>query len=249
MRARTWITTLALGTLGLTGCGTAAANRDASMPAIATPSPSATAQAAAATDGKVLFKDDFTDDRNGWGVVDDPVGGRASYAGGDYVWNFTGSFAHVLPETLGKQYDRGELKMRDVTVTADVTVVSGDGVVGVGCRETPDTDANFQWYEFVARDGFAAIRQADDKGNIDILTQTKQVSLPRAKSFSIEGVCLDESGGRAHLTMRVNGTVVLDVHRSSPLGNGAPSLQAWTHPMHAPMEIRWHDFTIRAITG
>ena len=36
-------------------------------------------------------------------------------------------------------------------------------------REVPDTDADFQWYEFVARDRFAAIHKADSEGNLEVL--------------------------------------------------------------------------------
>jgi hypothetical protein len=238
--------TLALGALTFTGCGTAAANRDAPTAANVKASTSASTRAPAAGQGDVLFHDDFADDRNGWGIVDDPVGGKTSYAGGDYVWNFTGSMAHVNPAKLGDQYDRGELKMRDVAVTADLTIVSGGGVAGVGCRETRDTDADYQWYEFVARDGYAAIRQSDSKGNIEVLAKTDKVRVPPGKQFTVEGVCVDDAAKTTHLTMRLGGADVLDVQRSSQLGNGVPSLQAWTHPNHAPMEIRWHDFTISA---
>jgi hypothetical protein len=36
-------------------------------------------------------------------------------------------------------------------------------------------------YEFVVRDGFAAVRQADERGDIDILARTDKVGLPRGK--------------------------------------------------------------------
>jgi hypothetical protein len=246
MNTGTRLTMLALAGVAIAGCGTAAANRDLTTAESAKASPTVSTPAAAATTGTVLFHDDFADDRNGWGIVDDPVGGKASYAGGDYVWNFTGSAAHVNPEKLGQQYERGELKMRDVAVKADLTIVSGDGVAGVDCRETKDTDAEYQWYEFVVRDGYAAIRQADEKGNIQVLATTDRVKLPRGRRFTIEGVCVDDSEKQTHLTLRLGGAEVLAVRRPAQLGNGVPGLQAWTHPVHAPMEIHWHDFTITA---
>src|SRR3954469_3386024 len=141
MNPRTRLMTLALGAVALTGCGTAAANRD--LPAAPSEKASTTVSTpTATTQGAALFHDDFADDRNGWGVVDDPVGGTTSYAGGDYVWRFTGSVSHWIPAKLGDQYDRGELTMRDVAVKADLTILSGGGVAGVGCRETKDTDAD-----------------------------------------------------------------------------------------------------------
>ncbi|MEQ1874989.1 MAG: hypothetical protein ABL953_14850, partial [Ilumatobacteraceae bacterium] len=113
---------------------------------------------AVSTAGAELFADDFIDDANGWGVVDDPQFGTANFADGDYVWEFRGSIAHWLPAVLLDQYDAGTLDMLDVQVSAELTIVSGDGVVGVFCRENPDTDADWQWYDFVVRDGYAAIR-------------------------------------------------------------------------------------------
>ena len=249
MNGRRRLMTLAVGAVALAGCGTATANRDVPTAANVKASTSASTLAPAASQGAVLFHDDFADDRNGWGIVDDPVGGKTSYARGDYVWNFTGTMGHVIPSKLGDQYDRGELTMRDVAVRADLTIVSGGGVAGVSCRETKDTDAHYQWYEFVARDSYAAIRQSDDKGNIEVLAKTDKVRLPRGESFRVEGRCVDDGRKTTHLTMRIGGADVLDVQRPAQLGNGVPSLQAWTHPDHALMEIRWHDFTIGAVSG
>jgi hypothetical protein len=53
------------------------------------------------------------------------------------------------------------------------------------CRENPDTDADFQWYEFVARDGFAAIRIADSDGDLEVLAETEELALPLGEMFSI----------------------------------------------------------------
>jgi hypothetical protein len=248
MKTRTWLAALAVGVLGLTSCGTATANREA--PRTSTnPEASRTTPAASPTDANLAFYDTFDDDRNRWGVVDDPVGGTANFSGGDYVWKFTGSLSHWLPAVLGDQYDRGELHMRDVAVRADLTIDAGGGVAGVGCRENKDTDADYQWYEFVARDGFAAIRQSDAEGNIAVLAKTDKISLPLGKAFTVEGICVNDSAGKAHLTMRLNGNQVLETTRPKPLINGVPSLQAWTYPRHSELDIHWHEFSVRNITG
>ena len=49
-------------------------------------------------------------------------------------------------------------------VEAEGTVAEGDATIGVFCRDVPDTqsDAEFEWYEFVVNDGFGAIRRSDD---------------------------------------------------------------------------------------
>ncbi|MBA3802891.1 MAG: hypothetical protein H0X22_08300 [Acidimicrobiia bacterium] len=194
--------------------------------------------------GDALFNDSFDDDRNGWGVIDDPQFGSTAFADGDQVWDFRGSVAHQLPAVLGDQYDRGELDMRDVVVRAEATILAGGGVIGVFCRETPDTDAEWQWYEFVARDGFAAIRHADLEGNLDVLAETDDVSLPDGEPLVIEAACVDDADGDAQLSLTLNGTDVLQATDDEPLGNGVPGLQAWTFPVHERMDIRWHEFTV-----
>jgi hypothetical protein len=148
---------------------------------------------------------------------------------------------------LGEQYDRGELDMLDVVVRAEATMVAGGGVIGVFCRETPDVDAEWQWYEFVARDGYAAIRQADLEGNIETLTETDDVPLPAGEQIAIEAVCSDNQDGDAELSLTLNGEQVLTATDEDPLGNGAPGLQAWTFPAHEQMDIRWHDFSIHPL--
>ncbi len=192
----------------------------------------------------VLFEDSFDDDSNGWGVVDDPEYGTADFEGGDYVWEFRGSSAHWLPAVLGEQYDRDELDMQDVVVTAELTIVSGGGVAGVFCRETPDTDAEWQWYEFVVRDGYAAVRLADLEGNLEPLAESHDVSLPAGEPITIEASCVDDANGAATLGMRLNGESVLNATVDEPLGNGVPGLQAWTYPIHEQMDILWHSFSV-----
>jgi hypothetical protein len=182
----------------------------------------------------VLFEDTFDDDRNGSGIIDHPEFGSATFADGDYVWALRGSSAHQLPMVLGEQYERGELDTLDVTVRAEATIDAGDGVIGLFCREHPDTDADFQWYEFVARDGFSAIRRADSEGNLDVLAETNDVSLPHGEPMTIEATCVDDN----------DGTAALDVTDDDPLPNGAPGLQAYTYPIHEQIDIRWHDFTV-----
>jgi hypothetical protein len=196
--------------------------------------------------GDVLFEDPFDDDRNGWGVVDDPEFGSTAYDGGDYVWAFKGSVSHWLPEALGVQYDSGELDMLDVVVRSEATIVDGEGVAGVFCRENPDTDAEWQWYEFVARDGFAAIRLADLEGNLETLAETDEVTLPVGEPITFEAACIDGTDGAAELSLALNGSAVLQASDADPLENGVSGLQAYTYPMHEQLDIRWHEFAVHS---
>ena len=86
------------------GCGDDTNDAASTTPATAsttpatastTPATASTASAASTADtagtsagGTVLFSDDFTDDTNRWGVVDDPEFGSATFDDGDYVWAF-----------------------------------------------------------------------------------------------------------------------------------------------------------------
>jgi hypothetical protein len=257
MGARKWAGPLLVGAIILVGCGDDDDSSSEDSPVVTTrTTPTTTAPTASTAQqtepgdppsAAVLFEDPFDDDRNGWGVLDDPEYGSAAYAGGDYVWELTGRVAHLVPKVLGDQYDRGELDMADVVVRADATVVAGGGVIGVFCREEPDVDAEAQWYEFVARDGFAAIRRADLESNIEVLAETEDVALPAGQPIAIEATCTNDDAGQAELSLTLNGDPVLTATSDHPLGIGPPGLQAWTFPIHEQMDIRWHDFSIHAV--
>jgi hypothetical protein len=252
MRATITIATLAAAVLGTAACGDDDETAAGATSTVADNRTGSTTAAPSGTQLDAVFTDSFEDDTNGWGIVDDPNYGTADFAGGDYVWNLTGSSAHLIPETLGVQYDGGELDMRDVVVRADATIESGGGVVGVFCREVPDSDADWQWYEFVARDGFAAIRRADLEGNLDVLAESDDVSLPFGEPIMFEAACIDDDDGTAQLSLTLNGTALLTATDDEPLGNGVSGIQAWTFPVHEPIEVRWHEFSIhrcRDLTG
>src|SRR4051812_12537857 len=78
--------TMLLGAAAMLGvsCGSS----DAAEPAASSPPPSVagpTSVAGVAAKAAIL-SEDFLDDRNEWGVVDDAQDGRISYSNGDYVW-------------------------------------------------------------------------------------------------------------------------------------------------------------------
>lgn len=254
MRSRNWIALLLAGALGGVSCGGDDDNGTTGDAASTAPATSAAAVASTvaeaetgAESGEAVFTDSFDDDRNGWGEIDDPQYGSTAFADGDFLWDFRGSVAHQLPAVLGEQYDRGELDMLNVVVRTEATVLAGGGVIGVFCRETPDTDAEWQWYEFVARDGFAAIRKADLEANLETLAETDDVSVPAGDPITIEATCVDDAGGDAQLSLALNGTALLHATDDEPLGNGVSGLQAWTFPAHEQMDIRWHEFSIARI--
>ena len=71
---------------------------------------------------------------------------------------------HLIATPLGEMFDAGTRHARRRQDLAEVTPTQGVAAMGVFCREVPDTDADFKWYEFVARDGSTGIRIADSAG-------------------------------------------------------------------------------------
>lgn len=224
------------------GCGSEAQSSSTQTAGSTAPS-----ETLAPPTGEVLFNDDFVDDSNHWGVVDDPEFGSASFVDGDYVWEFRGSIAHWLPGALIDQYDAGTLDALDVHVSAELTILEGGGVAGVFCRENPDSDAEWQWYEFVVRDGYAAIRLSDQEGNIEALAENRDIALPLGTPIAIDASCLSNDAGGVDLAMTVNGATTLTATvEDDALTNGAPGLSVWTFPLHEQMDIVWHSFTVRS---
>jgi len=225
LSAATLASAIALTTI-LAACGSDAAT------------PSSTSSTVPSPDDAPYFSESFDDDSNGWGIVDNPDYGTTAYENGDYVWKLTGRIGHLAPAALGEPIDAGELTLADVVVHATATIESGDGVAGVFCRETPDTDADYQWYEFVVRDGYAAIRLTDSESNIVVLVEDKELALPADEEFQLTGACIGDT-----LSMALNGKPVLQA-RDDTLTDGLPGVEAFTYPVHSAMDLRWHDFSV-----
>ena len=228
-----------LGLGGCLGASDPSSDSDSTRPTSAAPSA-----------GRTLFTDPFDDDANGWALPENE-NSRMDFLGGDFVWEAKRAAdlrPHILAASLGDDFDRGDgPQMREVVVGESVTPVHGTGARGVFCREVRDTDSDFQWYEFVARDGYAAIRRGDSAGHLDALATTHDLELPLGHEATLEAACLDDANGGARLWLSVDGTAVLVARDPHPLGNGPAGLQAYDSPdkaSDARYLIRWHDFTI-----
>jgi hypothetical protein len=227
-----------LGCAVLSGCS---ANGAVQVSAGSTPRPPAA--------GRTLFSDSFQDDSNGWALPPNEQASSA-YEHGDFVWtSHTPNLRpHLNPETLGRRFDQGTLRMRNVVVTATFTPERGKGAMGVFCREVRDTDADFQWYEFVARDGYAAIRHADSVGHLDVLSTSTKVHLPLGRGARIQAICQDDRRSRAQLWFLLDGKVVIFARDPKSLGSGSPGLQAYDAPANATnrrLLVRWHSFLVQ----
>jgi hypothetical protein len=203
-------------------------------------------------EGKVTsLRETFDDDANGWALPpsDD---GTTEVVDGDFVWETKqpGLRPHLIATTLGMAYDSGQLEMTNVRVTTTVTPERGAAAFGLFCREVPDTDADFQWYEFVVRDGYSAIRLADSAGNLEPIEEGDAV-VPTGEVAELEVTCVDE-GGEATLTFGLNGEALLEARVPEPLGNGVSGLQAYDAPAEESDErllLAWHDFTVEPAAG
>jgi hypothetical protein len=234
----------------LTACSSAGGSDGAGVDAPPTgPAADTTAASESSTGAVSAFEDSFDDDRHGWALPPAPSG-TTTVEGGDFVWESMqpGLRPHVIATTLGEAFDEGRLEMTDVRVTASVTPERGAAALGVFCREVPDSDADFQWYEFVVRDGYAAIRLADSAGNLDVLAETSS-PLPLGSTASIAATCVDAADESASLSLSLDGTAVLDTQVEDPLGNGVAGLQAYDAAEDVSADrflISWHDFTVES---
>jgi hypothetical protein len=242
-----------LAMIGTTGCSAdqSAANDDPAgvdtAPAATNADTTGSASPSEGPDLITTLSDTFDDDANGWALPPGPHG-TTTVADGDFVWESKQpeQRPHIIAGTLGEAFDAGRLEMTDVRVTATVTPKRGAPAFGVFCREVPDTDADFQWYEFVVRDGYAAIRLADDAGHVEPIEEGTAV-VPSGKEATLEATCVDDADGSAALTLMLNGEELLRASVTEPLGNGVPGLQAYDASAEQSDEmllLAWHDFAV-----
>ena len=192
-----------------------------------------------------LFSDTFEDDRNRWGEIDQSEFGTIDIVGGDQRWiDTTGRVSVWGPGALIEPVEAGELELADVRIRAEATLVRGTGVIGVGCRVAPDDDSEMQWYDFVVRDGYAAIRRSDEQSHIEPLAEQDAADVPFGEPVTIEATCVDDAAGTAHLTLALNGETLLEAADDNPIGNGWAAPVAWTFPVHSPIEVHWHEFSV-----
>jgi hypothetical protein len=209
---------------------------------------STSASAPEAADELTTFSDSFDDDANHWGLPPSEAG-SASVEAGDFVWD-SKEFEqrpHLLAGPVIDAFDQGTLEMTDVTVSASVTLQRGAPALGVFCREVPDADSDFQWYEFVVGDGYAAIRLADSAGNLEPLAETKDASLPVGTAASLSASCVTDDDS-ASLSLSLDGVVLLTTQAGDPLGNGGAGLQGYDASQDQadePMLVAWHDFAVQ----
>jgi len=230
--------TLVLGMVLVVGC------TSSDEPASAPSSPAAPL----ATPGAEILDERFDDDSNGWGIVDGEEG-QNYYENGNYIVDFrSGQFLHWISDGLLQEWESESVDLHDVVIEAKVTTTRGEGVVGVFCRETADTDAEFEWYEFIVRDGHAAIRRADLRGNLQVLAETDDLALPIDTPFTLEATCVGATDDAAALSLALNGEELLRAtDDENPLTDGMVGIQIWDAPESLeadPPRVEWDSFLV-----
>jgi hypothetical protein len=236
------------GLAGLVGCSDESPQDKADAAGVDNAPPSsAAAESDSASTSLSEFSDSFDDDHNRW-ALPPTESGTTTVAGGDFVWEMKqfGLRPHTLAETIGIAFDEGRLDMKDVRVASTMTPERGGAAMGVFCREVPDTDADFQWYEFVVRDGYAAIRLSD-LAHVQPLATSDAASVTVGQELTVEGDCVDQADGSALLTLILDGTPLVTATVDEPLPNGGAGLTAYDAEKgqaDEPLKIAWHDFSV-----
>jgi hypothetical protein len=235
---------------GIAGCSDGASEDAAGVDTLpSTPASSSPSESASGAEELTSLTDSFEDDHNGW-VLPPSEFGTMKIEAGDLVWD-DAKFEirpHLLATTVGEAFDQGRLDLRNVRVTASVTPERGSAAVGVFCRDTPDTDADFQWYEFVVGDGYAAIRLSDSSGNLKPLAQSDGGTVADGTATTVEGRCVDGADGSVELSLYQDGAQLLTAQADDPLDGGAAGLQAYTASQDQadePSLLAWHDFSVQ----
>jgi hypothetical protein len=188
--------------------------------------------------GTTLFQDDFSKPANGWTVAKND-NAELSYADGEYriLLNKPDFNTYSI---LPKQ------KFDNVSLEVDARLLSGpgNGVFGLLCRGEADERTASKAYIFAIRtDGFYAILKRTSPSFWDAIAMgsgSKAIKPGNATNH----LRADCAGGK--LTFYVNGEKLLEKTDASFSG-GLVGLAVTTQPKSEPMDVRFDNFTVRAI--
>lgn len=197
-----------------------------------TPSPSATAS-------KVpLFQDDFSNPASGWIVR------KTDY--GEFAY-LDGEFRVLLNKADFNTYSiLPERKFGDMSVEVDARLVAGpsNGVFGIICRAEANEGAASKAYVFAIRgDGVAAILKRTSPTFWDAIALNKKSDAIKSGNAS-NHLRADCSGNK--LTFYVNGEKVVET-TDNDFKSGQVGMAVTTQPKSAPMDVRFDNFTVRAV--
>ncbi|QAY69763.1 hypothetical protein [Xylanimonas protaetiae] len=177
--------------------------------------------------------------------------GRARFDRGAYVTEATGApLVGAFPDELVRSVESGEVDLTDVVIESTIVMEQRGEVAGVYCRQGTDTDSDFQHYEFMVRDGYATIRIADNNVQIDVLAETRRLSLPRGEEIAIQATCVGEETRGVDLSLTVDGVLVLQASTDVVLPGGIVGLLMYPRPGAGEgnaSSARFLDFSVSSV--
>ena len=200
-----------------------------SLPGLGTPPP-----VPPGGEGKVLFRDDFSNPQSGW-EVGEYVGGEVGYRNGYY---------YVVSYGNGKtMWGVANRSFTDVVIDLDTTQVSGPANnntdYGVICR-TADPESGIGYYLLISGDGYYAVVKGTDQGYDWLVDFTKSSAIRQGNTSNhIRAVC---QGSKLSLT--VNGVLLAEVEDSEFTG-GDIALTATSYE-NTPTEVRFDNLVVTA---
>lgn len=171
-----------------------------------TPAPTAVKPVTSASQGTVVFRDDFTDQTTGWSKRALPSGTTFGYVGGRYVVVAKGTLHHYA-------YAPFDQPVPQISVTADyVTSAARAGGSGVGVSCDQGSGKAALLYEFMVYPGRQWFIE-EVRGSIGTNPPTTVLKQGRATvkhgKISVTGACTtSDDGARTVVTLFVNGAKV-----------------------------------------
>jgi hypothetical protein len=188
--------------------------------------------------GTTLFQDDFSKPANGW-IVAQTDHGEFGYAEGEYRILLNKPDFNTYSILPGQKFD-------NVSLEVDARLVSGptNGVFGLLCRAEADERTASKAYVFAIRaDGVYAILKRTSPTFWDAIAmgRASKAIKPGNATNHLRADC---SGGK--LTFSVNGEKLLEKTDTS-FSTGLVGLAVTSQPKSEPVDVRFDNFTVRAI--
>ena len=191
------------------------------------------------TSGSILFQDDFSKPANGWMAT------KTDYAEFAYL---DGEYRIVLNKPDFNTYSLlPKESFGNCSVEVDVRLVAGpaNGVFGILCRAEANQQTVQKAYVFAIRaDGFYAILKRTSPTFWDAIAYGKESKAIKPGN-AVNHLRADCSG--ATLTLYVNGEKVLE-KTDTAFKTGQVGLAVTSQPKSDPVDVRFDNFVVRAVT-
>jgi hypothetical protein len=197
------------------------------------------AQANSTQPGTILFQDDFAKPANGWMAL------KTDYAEFGYL---DSQYRILLNKPDFNTYSLLPKQTFDnCSVEVDVRLAAGpsNGVLGILCRGEADQQTLRRAYVFAIRaDGFFAIMKRTSPTFWDAIAYGKESKAIKPGN-AVNHLRADCAGAR--LTFYVNGEKLLE-KTDSDFKAGGVGLVVTSQPKSEPLDVRFDNFVVHAIT-